>query len=69
MDTFRAYVSAWYNEDLQHIFFAPQRDPAIMSQICSVLAGYVWDKSNPYVTQASRALSLLANIARTQVRS
>jgi len=69
MDTFRAYVSAWYNEDLQHIFFAPQRDPAIMSQICSVLAGYVWDKSNPYVTQASRALSLLANIARTQVRT
>lgn len=66
MDTFRAYVKAWYNEDLQHIFFAPQRDPAIMSQICSVLAGYVWDKQNPYVTQAERALKLLANIAQRQ---
>jgi flavin-dependent dehydrogenase len=69
MDTFRAYVAAWYNEDLQHIFFAPQRDPAIMSQICSVLAGYVWDETNPYVTQATRALHLLANIARAQTRA
>ena len=27
-----------------------------MKQICSVLAGYVWDKSNPYVAQPERAL-------------
>jgi 2-polyprenyl-6-methoxyphenol hydroxylase-like FAD-dependent oxidoreductase len=66
INTFRAYVTAWYNENLQQIFFASQRDPAIMRQICSVLAGYVWDKENPYVTQADRALGLLANIARRQ---
>jgi flavin-dependent dehydrogenase len=68
INTFRAYVEAWYNENLHHIFFAPQRDPAIMSQICSVLAGHVWDKQNPYVTQADRALGLLANIARRQTQ-
>ena len=34
-----------------------------MRQICSVLAGYVWDKSNPYVAQPERALPLLAKIA------
>jgi hypothetical protein len=31
-----------------------------MRKICSVLAGYVWDKSNPYVTHAERALSLIS---------
>lgn len=66
IDTFRSYVSAWYDDKLPQIFFAPQRNPDIMGQICSVLAGYVWDKSNPYVTQADRALSLLARISSAQ---
>jgi flavin-dependent dehydrogenase len=69
MNAFRAYVTAWYDSNLHHIFFAPQRNPAIMKQICSVLAGYVWDDSNPYVTQADRALPLLAKIARGQGRA
>jgi flavin-dependent dehydrogenase len=66
IDTFRSYVSAWYDDKLPQILFAPQRNPDIMKQICSVLAGYVWDKSNPYVTQADRALSLLARISASQ---
>jgi flavin-dependent dehydrogenase len=69
MNTFRAYVTAWYDSNLHHIFFAAQRNPAIMKQICSVLAGYVWDNSNPYVTQADRALPLLAKVARGQGRA
>jgi hypothetical protein len=40
-----------------------------MRQICSVLAGYVWDKSNPYVAQASRALGLLARILKSQIQN
>ena len=63
VDTFRAYVTAWYDDKLPTILFASQRNPDIMRQICSVLAGYVWDKSNPYVTQADRALGLLAKIS------
>ncbi len=66
INTFRSYVTAWYDDKLPQILFAPQRNPDIMRQICSVLAGYVWDKSNPYVTQADRALSLLARISRNQ---
>jgi flavin-dependent dehydrogenase len=69
INTFRSYVSAWYDDKLPQILFAPQRDPEIMKQICSVLAGYVWDKSNPYVTQADRALSLLARISRGQTEA
>jgi flavin-dependent dehydrogenase len=63
VNTFRSYVTAWYDDKLPTILFASQRNPDIMRQICSVLAGYVWDKSNPYVTQADRALGLLAKIS------
>ena len=49
VDTFRSYVMAWYEGTLDTIFFADNQDPLIKSQICSVLAGYVWDLNNPYV--------------------
>jgi len=62
INTFRAYVSAWYEGKLPQIFFAAQRNPDIMRQVCSVLAGYVWDQSNPYVSQADRALAALAKV-------
>jgi flavin-dependent dehydrogenase len=62
VETFRAYVSAWYDGSLPGIFFAAQRNRGILKQICSVLAGYVWDQQNPYVTQPERALPLLARI-------
>lgn len=68
VDTFRSYVTAWYDDKLPTILFAAQRNPEIMRQICSVLAGYVWDKSNPYVAQADRALRALATISSTPSR-
>jgi flavin-dependent dehydrogenase len=64
INTFRAYVLAWYDGTLQDIFFAAKSNPDVMRQICSVLAGYVWDKSNPYVAQPERALPLLAQIVK-----
>jgi flavin-dependent dehydrogenase len=62
INTFRSYVAAWYDNKLPQIFFSANRNPDVMRQVCSVLAGYVWDKSNPYVAQADRALTLLAKI-------
>ena len=62
IDTFRSYVRAWYDGSLPEIFFAAQANPGILKQVCSVMAGYVWDKSNPYVTQPERALPLLSKI-------
>jgi hypothetical protein len=35
--------------------------------ICSVLAGYVWDRENPYAgPQSGRRLRALAEICRTR---
>ena len=62
IDTFRSYVMAWYDGTLDTIFFAENQDPAIKSQICSVLAGYVWDLDNLYVKNHKNWLQRLASI-------
>ena len=64
IDCFRSYVNAWYEGHLQDIFFAENPLPAIQRQICSVLAGYVWDKANPYVKHHDRSLLSLAKVLR-----
>ncbi|ASZ11463.1 tryptophan 7-halogenase [Chitinophaga pendula] len=60
VNTFRSYVTAWYEGTLDTIFFCKEPDYEIQKQICSVLAGYVWDMSNPYVKAHGTALKRLA---------
>lgn len=62
VDTFRSYVMAWYEGTLDTIFFADNQDEEIKSQICSVLAGYVWDLDNPYVKNHKTGLHRLAHM-------
>ncbi len=61
VDVFRTYVNAWYDGSLFNIFFAPEPDLEIRSQICSVLAGYVWDETNPFVLRHEKNVRTLAN--------
>lgn len=61
VDVFRTYVNRWYDGTLLDIFFAENPNPDIMSQICSVLSGYVWDRSNPFVRQHEKSLKTLHN--------
>jgi flavin-dependent dehydrogenase len=60
VNTFRSYVTAWYEGTLDTIFFAEKQNPEIKRMICSVLAGYVWDTNNPYVKNHDTALKRLA---------
>ena len=62
VDTFRTYVMAWYDGTLEKIFFSKNPDPEIKRQICSVLAGYVWDQKNPYVKDHAGALKRLVRL-------
>lgn len=59
INTFRTYVSKWYTGELHNIFFFEHPDLEIKKQICSVLAGYVWDKTNPFVKKHERAVKNL----------
>jgi len=68
VDTFRTYVMAWYDGTLEKIFFSKNPDPTIKRQICSVLAGYVWDQSNPFVRQHASAVKRLAKLIDMQER-
>ena len=62
IEVFRSYVDGWYKGDLHTIFFHPKTDVQIKSQICSVLAGHVWDVSNPFVKKHKTILSTLAKV-------
>jgi len=66
VNTFRSYVMAWYEGTLDTIFFADNQVADIKSMICSVLAGYVWDKNNPYVKDHDTALTKLAKLIKVR---
>ena len=69
VDVFRTYVMSWYDGSLQDIFYAPNPNKDIMKMICSVLAGYVWDTSNPYVRKHEKAVKTLAEVVRMEAQS
>jgi len=62
VNTFRSYVMSWYDGTLDKIFFAKKPDLEIKNMICSVLAGYVWDMKNPYVSDHASSLKRLARL-------
>lgn len=64
INVFRSYVTGWYNGDFQSIVFAKEIDYEIKNQICSVLAGYIWDHSNPFVKKHETILATLAKVIR-----
>lgn len=66
VDVFRTYVNGWYDGTLFNIFFAENRDPLYISQICSVLAGYVWDMTNPFVKNHEKNVRNLSNFLASQ---
>lgn len=66
VDVFRTYVNGWYDGSLFNIFFAENRNPEIMAQICSVLAGYVWDDNNPFVKNHEKNVRTLSRYLAAQ---
>ena len=71
---FRTYVNSWYHGNLQDIFFYIDAEDEleenliarqiVRRQICSVLAGYVWDETNPFVKKHQRGIASLSKIVQ-----
>lgn len=59
---FRTYVNQWYTGNLQRIFFHPMVNFNFKKMITSVLAGYVWDIKNPFVTKHDRIIVTLSKV-------
>jgi flavin-dependent dehydrogenase len=64
VNVFRTFVMGWYNQDLHAIFFAKEKNATMRKQISSVLAGYVWDETNPFVAQHHKYVTKLASYLR-----
>jgi len=62
IDVFRTFVGAWYDGTLEAIIFSKEVRPDLRRQICAVLAGYVWDQTNPFVARHAHRLPQLARI-------
>lgn len=62
VESFRAFVESWYEGRLIDIFFTERQDADIRRHLTSILAGYAWDKNNPYVTHSKRRLSALHEV-------
>lgn len=65
VNTFRTYVEGWYTGSLQDVIFYQDPNPRIKQMICSILAGYAWDTSNPYVQNSEQRLTTLAELVRS----
>lgn len=69
VETFRGFVSCWYEGTLQDVIFYGKKNPRIRRMICSVLAGYAWDEANPYVgVHAGRRIRALSAVLRQEMQ-
>jgi flavin-dependent dehydrogenase len=68
VDTFRQYVSGWYDGRFQDVIFFRQEPAtaAIRGMISSILAGYAWDTNNPFVAEPARRLNALVELCRSE---
>lgn len=66
VETFRNYVSAWYDGRFQDVIFFRQdrASPKVSGMISSILAGYAWDTNNPFVAEPTRRLNALVELCR-----
>ncbi len=62
VDVFKTYVTEWYTGNLQKLFFHKPENKDIKQKICAVLAGYVWNKDNPFVKKHKHAVVNLAKM-------
>ncbi|MGH7796393.1 MAG: NAD(P)/FAD-dependent oxidoreductase [Candidatus Binatia bacterium] len=62
VDTFRAFVESWYRGGFQRIIFHANPPREVRRMISAILAGYAWDRSNPYVRDTERRLVALEEL-------
>ncbi len=63
---FTTYVKEWYTGNLQTLFFHRPENPDVKRKICAVLAGYVWDETNPFVKKHDNLIKNMAHVLRME---
>lgn len=65
VNCFRVYVEGWYDGRFQDVIYVKKPNHHIKRQICSILAGYAWDKQNPFVMKPKEALNALEGYCKS----
>ena len=60
IDVLTSYVKEWYTGNLQTLFFHQPGNEDVKEKICAVLAGYVWDTTNPFVAKHKHIIENMA---------
>jgi flavin-dependent dehydrogenase len=60
INVFRTYVDAWYDGRFQRIIFEERQLANIKTMICSILAGFAWDETNPMTQRSSKKIEAIA---------
>lgn len=63
---FTTYVREWYTGNLQELFYHKPENPDVKQKICAVLAGYVWNKENPFVAKHDNLIKNMAHLIRME---
>ena len=66
---FTTYVKEWYTGNLQTLFFHQPENPEVKRKICAVLAGYVWDETNPFVKKHDNVIRNMAYLINEEKNS
>ena len=64
VNAFRCYVEGWYTGEFQDVVLHDNPNPKIKQMISSILAGYAWDESNPFVAEPERRLKAIAELCK-----
>jgi flavin-dependent dehydrogenase len=63
---FTTYVKEWYTGNLQTLFFHQPENHDVKRKICAVLAGYVWDETNPFVKKHDNLIKNMAHLIQME---
>lgn len=60
VEAFRSCVNAWYDGSLQRLIFSSRRgDNKVTRHLTAILAGYAWDRENPFVRKPGRFIKVI----------
>ena len=66
IEVFTTYVKEWYTGNLQTLFFHQPENLDVKRKICAVLAGYVWDETNPFVKKHDNLIKNMAHLLKME---
>jgi len=64
VNVFKCFVNNWYDGGFQDVIYSQSTVTKVKKMIASILAGYAWDKENPFVQQPNKHLNSLISICQ-----